>query len=154
MNLYKFYSKPTELMYHESDKSDKIPAVAWQKYQPTGDLIYHSKTFAKSAEYAYKYADIYDMEFPEGEEAIATSHKYSYEYAKWVLRGRFEKGEAAIGTEPYYSYYYARDILLKDYPAKNFPEGEKVMKTDTTVWKMYNKRLKEAKLPYDEAVIK
>jgi len=138
MDLYHYHSKPQELIFQDSDKIDKIPAVAWNKYSFIGELQRHSATFAKDAKYALKYADNFDIEFPEGEEAIATSHEYSYDYAKFVLRGRFEQGEEAIATDAYYSYYYARDIMHGA-----FPEGEKVMKANTDVWKLYNKRLKE-----------
>ncbi|NIO44988.1 MAG: hypothetical protein GTN36_05555, partial [Candidatus Aenigmarchaeota archaeon] len=36
---------------------------------------------------------------------------YSYNYAKDVIKDRFEKGEEAISKNAQYSYYYAEDVI-------------------------------------------
>ena len=42
---------------------------------------------------------------------IATSARNAYEYALYVLKGRFELGEEIIAKNAAYSYYYARNVL-------------------------------------------
>ena len=42
---------------------------------------------------------------------IATDSKYSYYYARDIIKGRFEKGEQIIVTDPENSYFYARYVI-------------------------------------------
>jgi hypothetical protein len=58
----------------------------------------------------------------EAEEAISKDFEYSYYYAIYVLKGRFEKGEEAISKDADYSYLYAIYFLtpeeVKDFKRK------------------------------------
>jgi len=75
---------------------------------------------ATSDRYSYFYAkNVLRSPFPKGEDNIALT-LYSYFYAKYVLNSPFPKGEDAIARDNYYSYDYAKDIL-KD----RFIKGEK-----------------------------
>ena len=61
-----------------------------------------------SPERAFEYAHyVLGGRFELGEPIIATDPKHSYWYAKNVLNGRFELGEPIIATDPKHSYRYA-----------------------------------------------
>jgi hypothetical protein len=55
---------------------------------------------------------------PPTEKELTTPH-WAFNYARYVIKGRFPEGEAAIATDPYLAYVYARDILKG-----RFPEAE------------------------------
>ncbi len=55
---------------------------------------------------------------PESREFMASRAKYAFDYARHVLKGRFEEGEDAIATNALFSYLYA--IILHG----RFPKGE------------------------------
>jgi hypothetical protein len=48
---------------------------------------------------------------PELEPAIAKDAYYSYLYANYIIKGRFELGEPAIAMNPEHSCYYAINVL-------------------------------------------
>jgi hypothetical protein len=56
----------------------------------------------------------------ELESIIAADPKYSYKYARDVIKGRFKKGERSIATDKIFSYRYARDIIKR-----RWKQGEK-----------------------------
>ena len=58
--------------------------------------------------------------------------EYSYLYARYVLKGRFELGEILIAANPEYSYLYARDILKG-----RFELGEQAIAGDSDFKKEY-----------------
>lgn len=142
MDLYSYHMEPNGLKYYNAGVDDSIPVLAWAKYAKIGKLPEHKELFAKDAEYAYEYAKAFDNRFKEGEDAIATSAKYSYYYANDILNWmhapltRFTKGEVAIAKDPYYSYYYARQVLKGP-----FPEGEKTMKANDEIWNAYKNEM-------------
>jgi hypothetical protein len=66
----------------------------------------------QSVEDAYDYAYyVIKGRFELGEPAIAANAFYSYWYARDVIKGRFELGERTIATNAYYSYEYACDVI-------------------------------------------
>jgi hypothetical protein len=65
----------------------------------------------KSAMAAYYFASHTNKRFIEGESAIAKDAKFSFGYAKLVLRGRFENGELTISNDFDYAVQYATDVL-------------------------------------------
>lgn len=56
------------------------------------------------------------------EEIISKYDHYSYFYAKYVLKGRFELGEEVIIKKEHYLYYYCQDIVQG-----RFGQGEKAL---------------------------
>ena len=98
---------------------------------------------------AFEYADKTKKPFPAGEKAIATSAKYSYYYAYFVLGKPFPAGEAAIATDlewaTSYTQQFGVDLVtvyeetIKDDPEKAvnralaqrkpFPAGEAAIAT-------------------------
>lgn len=97
------HDKPEELHKHkEADK--EVPQHFWDKYvYELGDTVDTKKTLR------------------DREDAIAKSAKYSYLYAKAVLKGAFSKGEKAIAKDAQYAYSYARLIN------KPFRAGEDII---------------------------
>ncbi len=107
MNLYKYHDKPETI--HGHDEIDThVPEVVWGKYNDNpAELKKREDAIAKSARYSYDYAkDILKGPFPKGEAAIAKSAEYSWYYAHDILKGPFPKGEAAIAKDPVYAYRY------------------------------------------------
>jgi hypothetical protein len=67
---------------------------------------------ALSPEAAWLYATNNEIPFPEGEAAIATNGRFSYEYAVYGLGNeRFPAGEAAIINDVDHIYDYTREVL-------------------------------------------
>ncbi len=79
--------------------------------------IYQTDEFheviSKRADLAWAYAYIINEPYPEGEKSISRSAKYSFKYAKILLKHgrRFKEGEHAISKSPYYSTAYAIEII-------------------------------------------
>lgn len=142
MDLYSYHMEPNSLKYYNTGVDDNIPVLAWAKYATIGKLPEHKELFAKDAEYAYEYAKAFDSRFREGEDAIATSAKYSYYYANEILNWmygkleRFTKGEPAIAKDAEFSYYYAMHVLKGP-----FTEGEKTMKANPKIWNAYKSEM-------------
>ena len=66
---------------------------------------------------AFSYAVTNEVPFPEGEAAIATNGRYSYEYAAFCLNNeRFPAGEDAIIDGVSYIYDYAHDVIGHEWP--------------------------------------
>ena len=68
---------------------------------------------------------------PELEAVISTNSRYSYLYARDVIKGRWEPGEAIIVTNSWYSYCYASYVIKE-----RFPLGEPVI-AKSGYWKRY-----------------
>jgi hypothetical protein len=84
------------------------------------------KMIATSPKYSFKLSQLIWMggKFALGEPAIATSAKYSYNYAMYT-NAAFPAGENAMATSSKYAFLYANNVTLKP-----FPEAEKVIFTD------------------------
>lgn len=74
--------------------------------------VYEAR-IAHDATASYQYA-LYILEgrFELGEPAIAESAVYSFLYARYVLYERFDGGEPAIATKAKESYWYATEVLF------------------------------------------
>jgi hypothetical protein len=69
-------------------------------------------------EIAFKHAkwlNVNKQPFTEGESIIATDAKYSYWYAKYVLRGPFKLGEPVIYNDPKIAGLYQAEVLDRDF---------------------------------------
>ena len=53
---------------------------------------------------------------PELENIISQDARYSFFYAKEVVKGRWELGENAISQDTYFSFLYAKDVLKNKLP--------------------------------------
>ena len=118
MNLYKLHSNPESLDHFEK-VTDNNPAIFWDKYKnKPEELKKREKHIAKSAKYAYSYAeDILKGPFPAGEEAIAKDKTYAFLYARDYLKGPFPAGEVAIAKDARFANFYAADVLKGPFPA-------------------------------------
>lgn len=58
--------------------------------------------------------------------AIASDPQKAYEYANYVVRGRFQLGEAAIKTSDKYSVLYARNVLHETYDIDKIAQDPKL----------------------------
>ena len=83
------------------------------------------------------------------EKIISMYPRWAYNYARDVLKGRFELGEESISKNSELSYYYARDILKG-----RFTDGENVIKKCTDHSYMYNKFMKEKLSPSEYIAFK
>ena len=79
------------------------------------DPITKEMIFTSSPEMAFKHAKLGKGPFKAGEAIIATDAKYSFWYAKYVLRGRFMLGEPAIYSDPRITKLYNSDVLNRDW---------------------------------------
>ena len=86
LNIYKYHTNPEIFSFYEK-AMECIPDLFWEKYGHNPE------------------------ELKKREGAIATSAEYSYRYANYVLKGRFELGEEIIATDVHYSYFYAYYVL-------------------------------------------
>ena len=84
------------------------------------------KSLSKDPKWSFFYArNVIKGRFPEGEAALASEAEYAYRYAVTVINGRFPEGEAAIATDPKYAFLYALYIIKG-----RWPEGEAAIKSD------------------------
>ena len=126
LNIYKYHTHPETLPLYER-AMECVPDCFWEKYKDNPEeLKKREGAIAKSAKYSYLYA-LYVLRnrFEAGEKAIATDAWYSFMYAREVLKERFEAGEKAIATDAWYSFMYAREVLKG-----RFEAGEKAIATD------------------------
>lgn len=65
---------------------------------------------------------------------IIENPRLCIEYARIVLKGRFEQGEEAIAQNALYSLIYAKDLLKE-----RFIQGEKVISEDVRIKESYMK---------------
>lgn len=101
--------KPLPDDYDLSNTSPSDALELLMTYRDDGRL---TDIIATSAEYSVEYArHVIKGRFEDGEDAIITSHDSSFVYAMAVIGGRFEKGESIISTDARSSYNYALDIL-------------------------------------------
>jgi len=84
----------------------------------------------------------------ELESVIATDPKFSYLYARDVIKGRFEKGEQIIVTDPYFSFCYARELI-----GGRFEEGEKSIATDPDFSYRYARDVIKGPFPLCHSII-
>ena len=97
LNIYKYHTHPEVFSLYEK-AMECIPDIFWEKYKDNPEeLKKREGAIAKSAKYSYLYA-LYVLRnrFEAGEKAITTDAWYSYKYALYVLRNRFEAGEEKI----------------------------------------------------------
>jgi hypothetical protein len=64
-----------------------------------------------ASEYAFRFAKKSKTRNQNLEKLIAKDSKYSYQYAKEIIKGRFEAGEATIAKEAHESFFYALEVL-------------------------------------------
>jgi hypothetical protein len=115
MDLYKYHSNPEKL--HGYDK----------KHMATPEMAFE----------ALKGGKLNAQQKKEAESVIATDPKLAYEYARYVIKGRWPEGEPAIAKDPRWAYWYARDVIKG-----RFPEAEPVIAKDPHLAKNYNEFIK------------
>ena len=129
MNLYQLHSNP-KLLNHHDEAHEKVPFLFWDiddKLKKLKDFTPEQyRNILKSSKYSYFYAkDILKGRFQDGEKLIATNVSYACSYACYVLNGPFPLGEKIIATSAYNSLYYAINALEGP-----FPLGEPAIATD------------------------
>ncbi len=120
MNLYNYYTKPTELNGY-SESTVKVPELAY----------HHAQKIIKGR-------------WIEGEAAISKDPLTAYQYANYILKRRFARGEPSIARDPTYAYFYAHDVIKG-----RFPEGEFAINSgphSKDYYAMVNKMEKEARI--------
>ena len=98
------------------------------------------RSAARALEYAKKHGKL----DAHGENLISQNAYYSYDYAKNVIKGRFELGEKAISQDAEFSYLYARDVIKG-----RFELGEKAISQNSCYSYDYAKDVIKGKLPED-----
>ena len=92
MNLYNYHNEPESLINYD-EAHEKMPFFILKRYTSRDDYREREQAFTHEAEYAYKYAKAVKRgRFPEGEDAISKSIRYSKLYAK-VINDSFPEGE-------------------------------------------------------------
>jgi len=72
---------------------------------------------SKDAKYSYLYAlYVIKGKWEIAEPVISQDAYLSCCYAKDVIKGRWEQGEAVISKDAYYSYCYAREVIKGKLP--------------------------------------
>ena len=122
MDIWKYYDgdlKYPDLNKHSYEKelAKTNPKWAFEYTSEHGKDKELEPIIAKSAKYSYMYAKdiLKNKPFKLGEPAIAKHDGYSYEYANQVLKGPFKLGEPTIAKNEFYSKTYTQDILKKDF---------------------------------------
>jgi hypothetical protein len=117
IDLKNLVTHPTKLKTYDTHIS---PQEAYDRVwrvtngEPDEYLI---RAVAKSTKYSYRYAkDLLKGPFPLGEPAIAKYPTYAYFYAYEILKGPFPLGEPEIAKDPEYAYLYAKNILKGPFP--------------------------------------
>jgi hypothetical protein len=137
MNIYKFHTNPESLDHYE-ERLTRVPKLAYEHAKKLGRRFPEGEAvIAKDAKWSYWYArEIIKGRFPEGEAAIAKHAGASFEYA-YYLKKRFPMGESEIAKDAYYAYHYAVDVIKK-----RFPDGEETIAKHGMYRYDYNKRFK------------
>jgi len=65
----------------------------------------------ESAEKASNFAEIIGVRIPRLEPLIARSAKCAYDYARYVIKGRWAEAESVIAMDAECAYYYAHDVI-------------------------------------------
>ena len=121
MDLWKYYNgnlKYPDLNSHslEIEIAKTTSKWAYLYVKRNGKNKDLEPIIAKDAKYSYWYARaVLKGPFKLGESAIAKNIEFSYFYAKDVLESRFELGEPTIAKDSYYSKEYTRYVLKKDF---------------------------------------
>jgi hypothetical protein len=140
---------------------NKLKAIDWNKKTPEqcyyialnvlkGSLCEKGeKNIDTDSRYSYFYArDVLKGPFPLGEKTIATNYVYSYFYALDVLKRPFLLGEKNIAKVGYYSYLYAKDVLKGP-----FKLGEEAIAKDADYSCWYAKDILKGPFPLGEKTI-
>ena len=105
MNLYDFHTNPEQLEGYENRL--RVPMMAYEygtQHGFTDELVSAVAKHPKSAfEYAYY---IIKGRFPEGEATIAKNPQWAFFYAAEIIEGRFPEGEAAMSKDPHWASRY------------------------------------------------
>jgi len=90
------------------------------------------------------YNKAYDLgkRIPELEGIVLKDVFYSYWYALYVIKGRWELGEPAISKDAGYSYFYARHVI-----EGRWELGEPVISKDAYYIYLYAIEVIKGKLP-------
>ena len=130
MKLHDLVDDPSKLATYGKFIS---PEEAFERLEQGDKAPYLIKAIASNPYYAYEYARyVIKGRFPEGEKAIASAPNYAYSYAYFISKGRWPEGEKAIVTAPYWAYLYARHIIKG-----RWPEGEKAIASDRRYANLY-----------------
>ena len=153
MNLYNLHEDPHSLLYFK-EADEYVLDVFWEKYlekyrDGPKELKKREKYIATDAKYSYRYArSVLKGPFPAGEEAISKDPDYAYWYAEDVLAAPFPAGELAISKDAFYAFWYARRVLNGP-----FPTGEAVIAEDGEFSHRYAKDVLKADFYYDGKLI-
>ena len=66
-------------------------------------------------EYAFRFSFYQKKRIIEYEKIIITDPKWSYYYAKDVIKGRFDEAKHTIASDPLWAFWYAKDILCNPF---------------------------------------
>jgi hypothetical protein len=103
-----------------TQKADQAYQLAYQAYQlawKSGSTPELENIISQDARYSYAYArEIIKSRFQLGEKLISQNPTYSYYYALNILRDRFKLGEKSISQNTEYSYRYAQNIIKGKLP--------------------------------------
>lgn len=137
LDLYKFYSKPEELLGYDQSKNFpwNILDLAKRGVKLSNEQV---NNLASDPRYAYHYAqEVFRRPWPPGERAIAGSPTWAYWYAYAVIKRPWPPGEAAIASNPRYAYMYAKFVI-----GRPWPPGEAAIAGDPHWREEYEKFLK------------
>ena len=142
MNLYSFHKKPTSLLHHDmliTTVKQKEIDIFWKDINEYRKIGSGENVIANSARFSYLYAkNVLRSKFPAGEAEIAKDSTFAKLYATVVLKVKFEQGEDAIGEDMMNAMEYARLIDGK------FEKGENVIaKNALKSWIYATKILKD-----------
>jgi len=89
---------------------------------------------SKDAYWSYRYA-LYVIKdrWEKGEETINKDIFCSYLYASYVIKGRWEQGELVISKDAKYSYYYAKEVIKGRLP--DFMHNQMILSNDKSAKK-------------------
>jgi hypothetical protein len=127
-NFFDYHSEPNKLVGYDK-KNELLPSMVLDAVKKSGrSTIEQEKVIARSARYSFVYArDVLKKRFPLGEDTIAKDINYTLQYARDVVKGRWPKGEKILLTYSFFAYLYCKDIMKK-----TWVDAEKIIFNDNS----------------------
>ena len=106
MNLHNLVTDPSKLATYGKFISSE---EAYERLQQGDKAPYLVKAVASDPRWAYEYAYyVIKGRWPEGEKAIASNPNCAYGYARYLIKGRWPEGEKAIASDPDWANLYRK----------------------------------------------
>jgi len=134
MNLYKYFTRPEQLVGYEN--RFRVPSLAYELAED-GEITWKQAEpyIMKDPWLAYEYArDVLERRWPKAEPYIMKDPESACMYAHHILKHRWPEAEPYIMKDPESAYWYAVRVLKR-----RWPEAEPNIMKDPNSWNAYRK---------------